>query len=149
MSLIYEEVQNIKSMISKSEIYETKRIDRSKLIEPVKGRENDTRGSGGKTKRRIYLNAIEVACRTIDIPEKDSNEYKMTQRFLAICIKATQSPNIIQFYGLSIVDGATVMVLEWAELGSLRELYEKNNIPLKLKVHCLISFQYFSSILSS
>jgi serine/threonine protein kinase len=132
MSLIYEEVQNIKSMISKSEINETKRIDSNKLTEPVVGRQSDTRGSSrGKTKKRIYMNAIEVACRTINIPEKDS---KMTQRFLAICIKATQSPNIIQFYGLSIIDGSTVMVLEWAELGSLRELYKENKIPLKLKV---------------
>ncbi|CAB5361312.1 unnamed protein product [Rhizophagus irregularis] len=132
MSLIYEEVQNIKSMISKSEINETKRIDSNKLTEPVVGRQSDTRGSSkGKTKKRIYMNAIEVACRTINIPEKDS---KMTQRFLAICIKATQSPNIIQFYGLSIIDGSTVMVLEWAELGSLRELYKENKIPLKLKL---------------
>ncbi|CAB4396639.1 kinase-like protein [Rhizophagus irregularis] len=137
MSLIYEEVQNIKSMISKSEINETKRIDSNKLTEPVVGRQSDTRGFRGRTKRRIYMNAIEVACRAINIPEEDSPDYKITQRFLAICIKATQSPNIIQFYGLSIIDGATVMVLEWAELGSLRELYKENKIPLiplKLKL---------------
>jgi serine/threonine protein kinase len=151
MSLIYEEVQSIKSMISKSEINETKRIDSKDLMEPTIGRENDTRGFRGKTKRRIYMNAIEVACRTINIPEKNDNEdeYKVTQRFLAIYIKATQSPNIIQFYGLSTLDGTTVMVLEWAELGSLRELYQKSKIPLKLKVRYSISFQYFSSILSS
>ncbi|GBC02944.1 hypothetical protein RclHR1_00490030 [Rhizophagus clarus] len=134
MSLIYEEVQNIKSMVLKSEIYEAKRLDSSKLIEPTIGKENDTRGSRGKIKRKIYMNAIEVACKIIKIPDKDSVDYKVIHRFLAIYIKATQSPNIIQFYGLSTIDGATVMVLEWAELGSLRELYKTNMIPLKLKL---------------
>ncbi|PKY46742.1 hypothetical protein RhiirA4_444481 [Rhizophagus irregularis] len=87
MSLIYEEVQNIKSMISKSEINETKRIDSNKLTEPVVGRQSDTRGFRGRTKRRIYMNAIEVACRAINIPEEDSPDYKITQPW-------NQDPNI-------------------------------------------------------
>ena len=133
--------------MKRSEISEAKRIDSSKLIEPAVGKKGDTRGSRGNIRRKIYMDGIEVACKPIKIPEKNSEHYKPIQRSLVIYMKATQSPNIIQFHGLSTVDGTQVMVLEWAELGSLMELYTaKNKIPLKLKVLYLIYI--FFSILS-
>ncbi|RIA93934.1 hypothetical protein C1645_598688 [Glomus cerebriforme] len=137
MSLIYEEVKSIKSMIraDKTEPIEPKRIESSKLTEPAVGRTGDTRGNAPFIKRKTYMNAIEVACKPISINDK-VDELKKFKRHLAIHIKATQSPNIIQFYGLSTIDGNTVMVLEWAELGNLQELYQKDNkISLELKVH--------------
>jgi len=39
-------------------------------------------------------------------------------------IKASQLSNIIRFYGFSEVDSEKFMVLEWAQLGSLKEIYE-------------------------
>src|ERR1043166_3886635 len=102
-----EEVKNIKSILYKSEFKEVKRIDPTNLIDPQVGRVHDTRGSsdsGPFLKRKIYMNAVEVACKPIKIPVKDSKEYKDFQRISSILIKATQSPNIIQFYGLSEID---------------------------------------------
>jgi serine/threonine protein kinase len=102
------------------------------------GRKLDTRGSGLTViKRKIYMNAIEVACKTVK--KIKSQEYETIQRQVAILMKVTQSPNIIRFYGLSEIDGNTVMVLEWAELGNLKELYERKNekIPFELKVRPL------------
>ncbi len=62
-------------------------------------------------------------------------------------IKASQSSNIIRFYGFSEVDGEKFMVLEWAQLGSLKEIYEnekKNSkIPLELKFFLFLLFSQF------
>ena len=106
------------------------------------------------------MKSIEVACKHIKDPEDIDKEKEEKEkgkeekekgkkekekekrnfgRHLAI-IKASQSSNIIRFYGFSEVDGEKFMVLEWAQLGSLKEIYknEKNNnstIPLELKVY--------------
>ncbi len=56
--------------------------------------------------------------------EREEREKRKFQRLLAILIKASQSPNIIRFYGLLEIDGDKVMVLEWAQLESLKEIYE-------------------------
>ncbi len=128
-----------------------KKIESSELTNPDVGRENDTRGSEPHfVKRKIYMKGIEVACKHIKDPEdidkeREEREKRKFQRLLAILIKASQSPNIIRFYGLSEVDGDKVMVLEWAQLGSLKEIYEnekKNNgtIPLEMKVYLFLLF---------
>ena len=136
MSLIFEEVQSIKQKIDKSEDgSEFKRIEKSKLTEPGIGRSKDTRGL---VKRRTFMKGIEVACKPIKIPEKNTIEYKLLRRQFAIAIKATQSPNIIQFYWLSDVDGTTVMVCEWAECGNLEDHYRETKIPLGSKVRYLL-----------
>ena len=116
-----------------SEINEAKRIGKGKLVDPQVERERDTRESGlSLLKRKIYMNALEVACKPTRIPPKNSKEYKHFQRELSILIKASQSPNIIRFYGLSENDNEQVMVLEWAQLGDLRRLYLSDKIPFDL-----------------
>ena len=135
-----EEAQSIKSKVSKSELNEVKRIESGKLTEPA------VRDRRGKVKKRMYMNnSIEVACKPFNTPKEAKGNSIELQRNLAVFIKATQSPNIIQFYGLSTIGGSTVMVLEWAELGNLMELYteKKHKIPLKQKVHYLIFFSDF------
>ena len=54
--------------------------------------------------------------------------------------KLRDSPNILKFYGLSHLDNQMVMVVEWAELGSLREVYNTYDIAWPSKVKYLIIF---------
>ncbi|RIA93910.1 kinase-like domain-containing protein [Glomus cerebriforme] len=113
IDLIYEEVQEVRKSKDDKD-HEVKKIESTKLTDPAEGRKGDTRGS---VKRRIFMNSIEVACK----PIKDT-----PQREVAMLKKVTQSPNIIQFYGLTTYDGNDIMILEWAEYGNLQEYYSKN-----------------------
>ncbi|RIA89380.1 kinase-like domain-containing protein [Glomus cerebriforme] len=131
MSLIYEEVKSINTS-ERIEPIEVKIIDGNILTEPTVGRTGDVRGFRAPFIKKIYMNFIEVACKPVSIDKSNLGSYK---RQLTILSKVSQSPNIIQFYGLSTIDNNTVMVLEWAELGNLRELYQNDNkIPLNMKL---------------
>ncbi|GBC02946.1 hypothetical protein RclHR1_00490032 [Rhizophagus clarus] len=118
-------------MISKSEINESKEMDSSRLIKPTVGRENDTRGrSRGKTKRRIYMNAVEVACKTINIPEKILRKYKMTTFFDYLY----KSYSIIKYYSI-----LWTFDLRWCysygfRMGWTWNFKRINKIPSKLKL---------------
>ena len=92
--LIFDEVQNLK--MTKSKIM--KRIDNSKISNPEAAKERDIRESWFKLWRKIYMGTIEVAYRPIRFPTKTANKN------FVLFIIASQLPNIIQFYGLSIID---------------------------------------------
>uniref|UniRef100_U9T1H3 Protein kinase domain-containing protein n=1 Tax=Rhizophagus irregularis (strain DAOM 181602 / DAOM 197198 / MUCL 43194) TaxID=747089 RepID=U9T1H3_RHIID len=78
----------------------------------------------------MYLNTNEVAC--IKAYNYESLPYYHN---LATYMKATQSPNIIQFYGFAELEDFPVMVSEWAEFGNLRNIYLRDGITsLKLKL---------------
>lgn len=125
-SNIYEEVLNIRPMIANHKNVEMKNLDDSKLIEPRIIKDDDIRG---RFIRKMYLNTNEVAC--IKAYKYESLPYHHN---LATYMKASQSPNIIQFYGFAELDDFPVMVLEWAEFGNLRNIYLRVGITLKLKV---------------
>ncbi|CAG8469614.1 9710_t:CDS:2 [Funneliformis mosseae] len=141
--LIYEEIGNLVNMVKRLDrkspddnSIQVKKIESSQLKDPDVGRERDTRGNNSrKVKRQIYMNAIEVALKPIKVP-KDAMEKRKFERQLAIQIKASQSPNAIRFFGLTEILSETYMILEWAQLGSLKEMYEikQNKIPLELKL---------------
>ncbi|CAG8605812.1 9869_t:CDS:2 [Funneliformis caledonium] len=141
--LIYEEIGNLVNMVKRLDrkspddnSIQVKKIGSSQLKDPDVGRERDTRGNNSrKVKRQIYMNAIEVALKPIKVP-KDAMEKRKFERQLAIQIKASQSPNAIRFFGLTEILSETYMILEWAQLGSLKEMYEikQNKIPLELKL---------------
>ncbi|GBB85216.1 hypothetical protein RclHR1_11780008 [Rhizophagus clarus] len=123
-SIIYEEVLN---MVENRKTAEVKDLGNNKLTEPRVLKDDDIRGY---FKRKIYMNTIEVACVTFH-----DDEPLPYQNDLAAYIKATQSPNIIRFYGFAEFDGFKVMVSEWAEFGDLRNIYLRGGIiPLKLKL---------------
>jgi serine/threonine protein kinase len=69
-----------------------------------------------------------------DVACKHFYTEKINQRHLAILRKLKASPYIIQFYGLSKLDIGDVMVFEWAEYGTLRELYQKYTIEWDAKI---------------
>ncbi|CAI2184065.1 16829_t:CDS:2 [Funneliformis geosporum] len=143
LALIYEEIGNLVTQVkridrrsSDDDSIQVKKIESSQLREPAIGKLLDTRGSNSRLiKRKIYMDAIEIALKPIKIP-KENPEKRRVERQLAIQIKASQSPNVIRFYGLTEVGSETFMILEWAQLGSLKEMYEENQkqIPLELKL---------------
>ena len=57
-----------------------------------------------------------------------------TQRLLEILMKLSECKHILRFYGISTIENNNVMVFEWAERGTLRELYSKKYIPWHFKV---------------
>ena len=68
-------------MSAKSEVNEAKRIDKSKLTEPLVGAKGDTRGSEAPyLKKKIYMGGIEVACKPVKIPERDPKEMAFSIR---------------------------------------------------------------------
>ncbi|CAG8545898.1 4251_t:CDS:2 [Diversispora eburnea] len=64
-----------------------------------------------------------VACKPITPQNSDPKEASKIQQELSILEKLRNSPKIIRFYGLSHTENSDVMVFEWADHGSLRELY--------------------------
>ncbi|RIB08970.1 kinase-like domain-containing protein [Gigaspora rosea] len=101
---------------------DVKKVDPSELTDPMK---QEFRGSNNKVIKKLFKTTIEVACKPID--GQSNNE-------MAILGKLGLSPQILKFYGQSIINNSQVMILGWAELGNLRELYEKFDIPWIRKI---------------
>ncbi|KAF0537286.1 kinase-like protein [Gigaspora margarita] len=102
-----------------TQLGDTKKIDARELDDPKKPVVR------GKVFKKMYKSFIDVACKPID----GQNENEM-----AILGKLGLSSQILKFYGHSVVNNSQVMILEWAELGNLRELYEKYDIPWTRKI---------------
>ncbi|CAJ0885847.1 16794_t:CDS:10 [Entrophospora sp. SA101] len=113
-------------------------ISPTELEDPMYPKKTDRRGKAPYIIKKILKKPgpIDVACKTVTIPneEEKPQDYQKVQGLFTILGKLRESDNIIKFYGLSTVDGAQVMVLEWAELGSLKEVYEKFDIGWRAKV---------------
>ncbi|CAG8503464.1 6258_t:CDS:2 [Gigaspora margarita] len=77
--------------------------------------------------KKLYKSTIEVACKLI--PIDGPNETRM-----AIFSKLNLSPQILKFYGHSVVNSSRVLIIEWAELGNLREHYDEHNITWTRKI---------------
>lgn len=110
-------------------------IDPKELNDPQIGSTTDTRGSKeSPLVKKLLYGAIEVACKRTKIIDDGTSESQKIQSQLAILGKLKNSPNILKFYGLSKVSNYQVMVFEWAECGTLQELYSENDIAWRSKV---------------
>ena len=112
-------------------------ISPTELEDPKYPKKTDCRGKPPYIFKKILWDSIEAACKAVTIPNEEENpqDYQKVQGLFTILGKLHDySDNIIKFYGLSTVDGAQVMVLEWAELGSLQEVYMKYDIGWHSKV---------------
>ncbi|CAG8616442.1 2107_t:CDS:2, partial [Acaulospora morrowiae] len=104
---------------------EPKRIDSSELTDPPALSRQNTRAV------KKFYKAIEVRC-------KDFNESSYTESILVTLQNLTSvCPYILRFYGLSKVDTRDVMVFEWAEYGSLKDIYEGYYIPWHRKIQII------------
>ncbi|RIB20159.1 kinase-like domain-containing protein [Gigaspora rosea] len=107
------------------------KIGQNELSEP---KIQDSRGSTHFPIFKKIYKYSEVACK----PTKKSRYFNEE---LVILGKLGQLfgklPNILQFYGLSYVDNYDVMVFEWAEYGTLKELYNKYHITWTRKIQII------------
>ncbi|RIB00784.1 kinase-like domain-containing protein [Gigaspora rosea] len=130
MDMVVQEISIIKSQIDKqhSNDITVPKIDAKELINPPFPGENDIRGSHRPLHKKFYK-GFEVACKPIE-------DSKRRQGELTILGKLSLSPNILRFYGLSYIDNREVMVSEWAEHRSLKDLYDNYDIawPRKLQM---------------
>ncbi|CAG8735454.1 22196_t:CDS:10, partial [Gigaspora margarita] len=118
-----QELELIKSQTSKSVQNEcTPQISPKELQDPPFGRIEDRRGTKESfVIKKLYRHTMEVAC-------KQASNSKENQTQLTIFKLLGEAPNILRFYGISYVDNCDVMVFEWAEMGNLKEFYEKFEI---------------------
>ncbi|KAF0485900.1 kinase-like protein [Gigaspora margarita] len=77
--------------------------------------------------KKLYKSTIEVACKPISFDSQNENQ-------MAILRKLNLSPQILKFYGHSVVNNSQVMIIEWAELGNLREYYDEHDITWTRKI---------------
>ncbi|CAG8644075.1 9154_t:CDS:2 [Gigaspora margarita] len=110
-------------MNNQSTNFHVYKIKSSELNDPVYPKDDDVRGHIFK---KIY-NLKEVACKPI-------KEFSQFEHELAVLVKLSQTDNIHRFYGLSNVDNMEVMVFEWAQHRTLKELYNTYDIPWARKI---------------
>ncbi|PKC08331.1 kinase-like protein [Rhizophagus irregularis] len=80
---------------------------------------------------------FDVACKPTKYSLNDTSpDSKKAGATLTIWNELNECPYIIKFFGISNLDIYTenVMVLEWAEFGDLKSLYESKNLNWKLKL---------------
>ncbi|CAG8526903.1 16752_t:CDS:2 [Acaulospora morrowiae] len=127
-----ERVENDK--VEHNEAYE---INSNELTDSLVKKPTDKKG----LVKKLYK-SNEVACKTITA---DNNPSKIKIQ-LSLLRSFRDSPYIIKFFGLSQINNERVMVLEWAELGSLKDVYNKYDIPLDRKIQ--IALQICRGIVS-
>ncbi|RIB01797.1 kinase-like domain-containing protein [Gigaspora rosea] len=120
--LILTKANDGTSIINKIQV---RKIASNELKDPFPGRKEDLQGV---TKKKIFKDYLDVACKPVTLPKEGSQDSPKILLQLAILEKLSNGPSILQFYGLSYIDNNNVMVSEWAEYGSLKEVYEKYDI---------------------
>ncbi|KAF0541341.1 kinase-like protein [Gigaspora margarita] len=128
LDVLVQDISIIKSQIAEqpSKIH-VKRIDPSELSEPPAQSKKNFRGNVVKKFNKDYR---EVACKPI-------YDFKNHEGELVILGKLSQSPYILQFYGLSYIDNHDVMVFDWAENGTLKDIYTNYDIPWTRKIRII------------
>ncbi|RIA84487.1 kinase-like domain-containing protein [Glomus cerebriforme] len=126
------EIETI-SILNKEVNNQHSKIDvKAKRIDPSKIKDNPQyvarKGSRITIQKRIYKE-MDVACKPISM-----DNIQRIQKHLAILKKLDACHYIIQFHGLSEINGENVMIFEWAEFGNLRELYQQYNIEWNAKI---------------
>ncbi|CAG8601529.1 10310_t:CDS:2, partial [Diversispora eburnea] len=133
VSLMKEKLDHPDSSDNNIKDIKANEIKPTELNDPLMSKATDRRGKSPQIVKKMYKN-FEVACKPIDLQSNDPKEASKIQGHLAILGKLRESPNIIRFYGLSNTENSDVMVFEWAEYGSLRDLYCKFDIAWHGKV---------------
>jgi hypothetical protein len=142
MNTVFQEVIIIKKKLESqkgpdlliSKMLKPITIDPKEITDPLIAQKSDRRGKKEPFVLRKSYKGIDVASIPITIPEDEESQANKVRAQLAILGKFRDSPNILKFYGLSRVDNQLVMVVEWAELRSLRETYNAYDIAFPSKV---------------
>ncbi|CAG8751699.1 41099_t:CDS:2 [Gigaspora margarita] len=125
---LYQEICHVKNQLEK--IRETNRqIDPTLLKDSSLSRRSAYRE---QIIKKVYKGFIEVVCKSRDF------EDRVFHRELLILGKLDGCQNVEKFYGFSKVDGKEVIVFEWAEMGNLKEVYNKEIISWNLKTRIVL-----------
>ncbi|CAG8737537.1 6991_t:CDS:2, partial [Dentiscutata heterogama] len=140
-NIVYQEIKHVQNKIESNsdDSIDVREIESHLIKEPPHGSLNDRRGKSKHIFRMIYRDAIDVACKPISRKIK-SEEVRRLHGKLEIQRKLLDCPNILKFYGLSMQETNKVMVFEWAEKGSLKELYERKDEKLTWPLKAQIVF---------
>jgi hypothetical protein len=114
-------------------LHNVNRIQSKDLISPLQEKSDDKRGKSTNLVIRKIYKGLEVACKFMS----NNEEMKIcskTQRHFNILMKLSECKHILRFYGISMIENKNVTVFEWAELGTLRQLYLKKHILWHYKV---------------
>ncbi|RHZ83162.1 hypothetical protein Glove_99g178 [Diversispora epigaea] len=133
ISPIFEEIILIKSHINENNGNEIKltQISSEELINNTRPKTKDR--FGNVIKRWWKVADKPVACKLFD-----TTQSQKFQDQLVLLNKLNSCTNLIKFYGLSTLEfdlttSNTIIVYEWAELGNLKNLYEKYTIDWDMK----------------
>ncbi|CAG8713443.1 2818_t:CDS:2 [Rhizophagus irregularis] len=127
LNRVIDTIPLLNKQVNEQDSVTAKDIKASELQDPpryVRPRQ----GSRVKIQKKIY-NALEVACRPISV-----YNIQKTKKHLAILEKLAACPYIIKFHGLSEISTEKVMVYEWAELGTLKNVYKNYKIDWEAKI---------------
>ncbi|CAB4473014.1 kinase-like protein [Rhizophagus irregularis] len=129
IDFIYDAVKHMRNHSDVS--YNVNKIDSKDLIS-VKS--TDKRGCDPNFIIKKTYKGLEVACKYISNDEEKMKTCSRTQKIHEILMKSSECKHILKFYGMSTIENRNVMVFEWAERGSLRQLYEQKDIPFHYKI---------------
>ncbi|CAB5385903.1 kinase-like protein [Rhizophagus irregularis] len=138
---IHDEIMFIKNCITdKAALHGAKRIDSKNLGPPNRGKSDDVRsGRNPDVVLRRIFKGQEVACKKISMNDEEMKSSPKVQRLIMILIKLSDCNHILKFYGVSKIGIDNVMIFEWVERGTLRELYEIKDINWHCKVRIALN----------
>ncbi|CAG8467630.1 10220_t:CDS:2 [Diversispora eburnea] len=126
-------------------------VDDSELTDPEITNPDNVRGSEKTIVKRIYRGTLQVACKKVKaIDKNESAGSRNVQTQLVILGLLGICPNIITFYGLAKIGQDDYMIFDWAEHGSLKEVYEKCDMSIHTKLRFIYNiFKGLSFIFNS
>ncbi|RIA93087.1 kinase-like domain-containing protein [Glomus cerebriforme] len=131
---IYDEIKHMRNHINDKDdtLHGINKINSKELTQPARGNSDDKRGKDPKFVIKKIYQGQDVACK---FTEEEIETSPQAQRLLEILKKLSVGcKRILKFYGISTIENRNVMVFDWAERGTLRELYEKRDIKWHYKV---------------
>ncbi|EXX69763.1 uncharacterized protein OCT59_028463 [Rhizophagus irregularis] len=138
LDTIYDEIKHMKSHIDDENdktdkiLQGVSKIDSKQLLQPIRGKPDDKRGKEPKYIIKKIYQGQDVACK---FTEDEIEPSQKTQRLLEILMKLSVGcKRILKFYGISSIEKRNVMIFEWADRGTLKELYEVKDIKWHYKV---------------
>ncbi|CAG8740110.1 22393_t:CDS:2, partial [Rhizophagus irregularis] len=131
---IYEEVKYIRKHLDDKTFHGANKIDSKSLLLPARGKPDNRRGKFPNFVEKRTLNGQEVACKLTSTTDEEMESNTRVQGHLEILMKLSTCNHILRFYGVSKIDETNAMVFEWAQRGTLKELYELKDIQWHYKV---------------
>ncbi|POG83073.1 kinase-like domain-containing protein [Rhizophagus irregularis DAOM 181602=DAOM 197198] len=132
------EIKYIKNHTIEKSLHNVNKINPIYLSLPLRRTHDDVRRGSNFVIKRIFKGQ-EVACKKSLMNDKEIKSSPEVRRLIMILIKLSNCNHILKFYGVSKIGIDNVMIFEWAERGTLRELYEKKNISWHFKVRIALN----------